>query len=68
MPHFCEDCRSGADTWLCQCCGEIFCSNPKCNYFRKSVWCESFFSEHLGHNVHGNVSLECFTGGTQRSK
>jgi hypothetical protein len=75
MPHFCEHCDrvrgAASDTWICQKCGEVFCSNPKCFKYRRAIWVSDLIkfrnNDGTTGTAGGNVCVECFTEGTQRS-
>lgn len=48
MPHFCEKC--GADTYICQTCHKVFCSNETEGYWRTDI---------TGNKAAGTVCETC---------
>jgi len=54
MPHFCPECHN--DTFLCQKCGKVYCSNEKCKYGTKYHWSP----EITGNEGAGAVCERCF--------
>lgn len=48
MPHFCSKC--GADEYICQKCGKIFCSQEHPSQWRPDI---------TGHESAGNVCPWC---------
>ncbi len=49
MPHF-SSCCPGADTYICQKCGKIFCSKCQPSQWRPDI---------TGHKSAGNVCPKC---------
>jgi len=49
MPHF-SSCCPGADTYICQKCGKIFCSKCQSSQWRPDI---------TGHESVGNICPNC---------
>lgn len=59
MPHFCDEC--GQDTFICQKCGKVFCTNESCSKGTKYHWDTKVTGSSSAGAVCDNCYIEYWT-------